>query len=185
MLLRRKDAWIVRQNGADCCPIRMLLLRQKHALRIATGSFGHRDYRQKTQPPTHLGFIFYAQTAGTLGISMLNGLLLVGLLLRDGGGFLRIKRHGRGGPRLVHIPFRLAFYLPRIVIHGLGLPLSSIIARVPHAIMVVIDEQTQVIGVGDDIEKLCAPVGSPRRFHHLVALVEQRPRNLCPPCRRA
>ena len=40
--------------------------------------------------------------------------------------------------------------------------------------MVVIDKQTQVIGVGDDIEKLRAVVGSPCRFHHLVALVEQR-----------
>ena len=51
MLLRRKDAWIVRQNSADCRPIRMLLLRLTHALRIATGSFGHWDCRQKTQPP--------------------------------------------------------------------------------------------------------------------------------------
>lgn len=48
MLLQRKDAWIVRQNGADYHPIRMLLLRLTHALRIATGSFGRRDCRQKT-----------------------------------------------------------------------------------------------------------------------------------------
>ena len=111
--------------------------------------------------------------SGTLGIPALNGLLFVGLLLGDFGGFLPVKWRSLRVPSLRHVPFGLAFYLSRIVKNSLRLAVGSVVSRVPKAIMVAVYKEAEVVSVGFQIEKLGLSVCSLSLFDHIVVAVEQ------------
>ena len=111
--------------------------------------------------------------SGTLDIPALNGLLFIGLLLGDFGGFLLVKWRSLRVPSFRHVPFGLAFYLSRIVKNSLRLAVGSVVSRVPKAIMVAIYKETEVVSVGFQIEKLGLSVYSLSLFDHVVVAVEQ------------
>lgn len=63
-------------------------------------------------------------------------------------GFLLVERFLVDVPVERYVPLRLALYLVRIVEHLFGLQVGAVVARVPHAVVVAVDEQAGVVFAG-------------------------------------
>ena len=92
-------------------------------------------------------------------------LYLVGLLL--------VERLCRDVPVQVHVPLRFTFYVVRIVEHLFGLQAGVVVARVPHAVVVGVNEETGVVDAWLDVVERGIAVGGLYALHRLVFAAEQ------------
>ena len=94
--------------------------------------------------------------------------LLLTFLLGDGGRLLLMSGNGGEVPLLFNLPLLLTLYLFVVVVDSLCLTVLVVVASVPHAVAVVVDEGTQVVLTRHDVEEAGKTADGKLLFDRLV-----------------
>ena len=114
-----------------------------------------------------------AEALGSVEVARLHGLLLVGLLLCDLRRFLRGERASGRCPCFREIPVGFALDCLVVIVNRLWLATFGKDTCVPHAIVVFVDIEAEIVGAWCNVIELYVAIGGLYLFHWVVGGVEK------------